>query len=106
MRHPVSIKDLLGKAVQRAGIDRQVAVAQVLEAADEAVRRLLPRGRAADARAAALRDGALIVACRHASAAQAVARGAPSLLDAVKRASPKADVRRVVTRLESDEETR
>lgn len=102
MRSPISIKDLLKPAVKRAGIEKEVSGAQVLEAANAAVALLLPPGHGQDARTVSLREGILTVACRHASAAFAVSRGANQVLDAVKRAAPRADVRRLVTRVESE----
>ncbi len=98
-RSPLPISALLGTAVKRAGIEREVTLAQIIEAANDAVAALLPPGRQADARAQSLRDGVLTVLCRHASAAQLVTRQAAAIVDAVKRAAPKADIRRVLVRV-------
>ena len=102
MRSPISIKDLLKPAVKRAGIEKEVTMAQLLEAGNEAVAKLLPPGHQLDARVISLREGVLMVACRHASASFAVSRGANHVLDAVKRAAPRADVRRLVARVEAE----
>lgn len=101
MRGPLSIKDLLGGAVKRAGITKEVSQAQLLEAANDEVTKMLPPGRHADARVISLREGVLTVICLHAPASQLISRGSNRLLDTVKRAAPQADVRRVVVRIES-----
>ncbi len=100
MKNAIPIGDLLGRAIKRAGIEREVTRAQILEAANEAVAKALPAGHAADAKAVSLKDGLLLVACRHASAAQAVFRASNDVLAALKRAAPRADVRRLLTRVE------
>ncbi len=100
MLTPILIKDLLNKAVRRAGIEKEVHIAQILEAADRAIAKLLPQGHAADAKALALREGVLTVTCRHSSATQIVYKGSSTILDAVKRLSPKVDIQRICTRIE------
>lgn len=100
MKNAIPIGELLGRAMKRAGIEREVTLAQLLEAANDAVAKVLPPGRSADARAVSLRDGLLLVACRHTAAVQAVSRAANEVLAALKRAAPRADIRRLVTRLE------
>lgn len=101
MRNPISIKDLLGGAVHRAGIEKEVSLAQLLEAANEVLATLLPADRAHDARALSLRDGVLTVACLHSSAAHIVSANMNMIMDAVKRAAPRAEIRRVLARLDS-----
>ncbi len=101
MKNAIPIGDLLGRAIKRAGIEREVTRAQLLEAANEAVAKALPAGHAADAKAVSLKDGLLLVACRHAAAASAVSRAGNEVLAALKRAAPRADVRRLLTRVES-----
>lgn len=100
MKHAIPIGDLLGRAMKRAGIEREVTLAQVLEAANTALAKALPVGYAMDAKAVSLKDGLLIVQCRHAAAAQTIYRASQAILGELKRAAPKTDVRRLLTRVE------
>lgn len=102
MYNPMSIKDLLGGSMKRAGIEREVSTAQLIQAAEEAVVKLLPTNRQTDARVVSWRDGVLTVSCANSAALHVVTRGQNSILDAAKRRAPKADVRRVVARVQAE----
>ncbi len=101
MKNAIPIGDLLGKAIKRAGIEREVTLAQVLEAANATLAKALPVGHAMDAKAVSLKDGLLVVQCRHASAAQTVYRASQAILAELKRAAPRTDIRRLLTRIDA-----
>lgn len=94
-----SLKDLLGDAVRRAQIGREVTAARIVEAANKAVKNLLPEGRKGDAWAASFRDGVVTISCLNAPATQAILQNATTIMDAIKREMPTASVVRVVPRL-------
>lgn len=101
MKNAIPIGDLLGRAMKRAGIEREVTRAQVLEAANGAITKALPVGHGADAKAVSLRDGVLVVSCRHAAAAQTVFRAGQAIVAELKRTAPRVDIRRLATQIES-----
>jgi hypothetical protein len=94
-----SIKGLLDGMLRRHHITAQVTTARVIETANETLARMLPAGRADDAVAVFVRDGAILVQCRNASAAQCVASRSNELLDAIKSKLPSARLEQVRTRI-------
>jgi hypothetical protein len=94
-----SLKDLLGDAVRRAQISREVTAAQIIEIATETVQKWLPEGRKTDAWAGSFRDGIVTVFCLNASAMQAVSLHAGDIADTIKRRLPTASITRIVPRL-------
>lgn len=94
-----SIKGLLDGMLRRHQITAQVTTARIIETTNDALASILPAGRHADAVAVSVRDGAILVHCRNASAAQFVADRAQDLLDAVKSRLPTARADRIRTRI-------
>lgn len=88
--------------MKRAGIEREVSTAQLIQAAQEAVFAILPANRQTDAQVISVRDGVLQVACLNSAALQVITRGSNAILDAAKRRAPKADLRRVSASIRSE----
>jgi hypothetical protein len=85
--------------LKRHQITAPVTTARVIEVANETIAWLLPEGRSADAAAVSLRDGAILVHCRSASAAQLIVSRERAVLDMVKKKLPTAKVDRIKTRV-------
>ena len=64
-----ALKNMLGGALARHGITRQVTAAMVVVRANEVLAEMLGKPLVDDVRALSFRDGRLSLACRHASAA-------------------------------------
>ncbi|HBU27559.1 TPA: hypothetical protein DEB00_00390 [Candidatus Uhrbacteria bacterium] len=84
--------DLLGGALQRAGIMQQVGAAIIVEAADQALEELFDQGILEYARCRAYRDNGLLTACRHAAVAQGIKLRKGDLIAAITRRVPRADI--------------
>jgi len=84
--------DLLGGALQRAGIMQPVGAAIIVEAADQSLEELFDTGILEYARCRAYRDKALLIACRHAAVAQEIKLRKTDLIAAITRRVPRADV--------------
>ncbi len=93
------LKSLLGNALQRNQISREVTVARILEVAQEAMIGLLPVGRAADATATGYRDGVVYVNCRHGAVAERLWEQEQTIIDAIKRTIPAANIQRIKTKV-------
>jgi len=91
------LKSLLGDAMSRNRISREVGIAQTLVAANETVAKLLPPGRTGDARAVSLREGVLTVGCLNAPASNFIAGKSAEILKAIVRRVPNANVLKIRT---------
>lgn len=84
--------DLLGGALQRAGIMQQVGAAIIVQAADQALEELFDEGILEYARCRSYVDRSLIIACKHAAVAQEIKLRKQDLIAALTRRVPRADV--------------
>jgi thiamine phosphate synthase YjbQ (UPF0047 family) len=94
-----SLKDLLPGAVQRANISREVTAAQIVLEANRFLDRSLSPARRKDVQAISYRDGILVLACLHASAAQAISQQEQLLMREIVSILPRADLRKMITRI-------
>lgn len=93
------IKSLLDGVLHRHQITAQVTTARIIEVANESLASMLPQGRALDAQAVSVRDGAVLVQCKNASAAEFTDARAGAVIDAVKARLPSARIDRIRTRI-------
>ena len=94
-----SIKDLLGDAVFRARIGKEVMLARTIESANAHLSTLLPAGHADDARAISLKEGVVTIACKNPSATHLISTKKYDILSAIKRDVPESTAARIHTRL-------
>jgi|SRR3989338_4763653 len=92
-----SLKNLLGDAVGRAKITREVTTARLFEVANAAIHALLPKERHSDAWAGTYKDGVLTIHCSQASAADHLRKHAQDISGAIKQSLPTAHLVRIVT---------
>ncbi len=95
----LNIKSLLGDALRRHHIAPQITTARVIEETNEAIGRMLPEGRAADAVAVFVREGTVMVRCTNAAAAALVSSREREILDGVKIRLPSATIDRIRTKI-------
>ena len=86
------IGSLLGGALQRAGIMRQVGAAVVVEAGNQALEELLGEGILQLAQCRSFLDERVRIACTHAAVAQEIQLQQQRLVDAITRRVPGAQV--------------
>lgn len=86
------LSDLLGGALQRAGIMRQVGAAIIVQAADQALEEVFDQGILEYVRCRSYRDQLVILACRHAAVAQEVVLRKQTLIEAITARVPQAAV--------------
>ena len=94
MRKPAEkrVSDLLGGALQRAGIMRQVGAAIVVQAADSALEEIFSEGILEYAQCRSYVDGEVIIACKHAAVAQEIILRKEDLVACITSRIPQADI--------------
>ena len=95
------LKSLLGDALNRNRIAKEVTTAQVIDAANLAIVNILPQGRLDDARAISLRDGTLTIGCKNAAAGAFISERSKPLQEAIIARVPTANILRIRTSLVS-----
>jgi predicted nucleic acid-binding Zn ribbon protein len=93
------LKSLLGNAIHRNQISREITAARILEVAQEAIIGLLPAGRAADATATGYRDGVVYVNCRHGAVAERLWEREQYIIDCIKKTIPSADIQHIKSKV-------
>ena len=93
------LKTLLGSALQRNQISREVTTARILDVAGETIAAMLPAGRATDATATGYRDGTVYVNCRHGAVAELIWTNESTIIDTIKRTLPSANIQRIKTKV-------
>ncbi len=93
------LKSLLGNALQRNQISREVTTARILDVAGEIIAALLPPGRSGDAVATGYRDGTVYVNCRHGAVVELLWENESDIIDTIKRTLPSANIQRIKTKV-------
>ena len=86
------IGSLLGGALDRAGIMRQVGAAVIVQATNQALEELFGEGILTYAQCRSYVERTLVIACTHAAVAQEIKLQKQDVLAAVTRRVPRADV--------------
>ncbi|MBI2476712.1 DUF721 domain-containing protein [Candidatus Uhrbacteria bacterium] len=86
---------LLSTAMSRAGIVRQVSSAQIVQAGNEALERLLGDGVLLHARCVSFVEGRLCVSCRNATLGEEIRMQQDAIITDVIRKAPRASIERV-----------
>ena len=95
-RNEHKLGDLLGGALQRAGILRQVGAAVIIEAADRALEELFGEGILEFIRCRSFQDKTLTMVANDASVVQEVRRREKEVVCAITQRVPKADIEDMV----------
>lgn len=91
--------DLLGGAVDRAGIRRNVNAAVIVEAGNHTLENLFGDGILIHARCISFTDGVLRLYCTHAALAEEIQRRSKEMILQVTERVPRADIREVSLRV-------
>ncbi len=94
-------KSLLGDALSRHQMSRQVTTAQLLETATITLAEILPPGRASDARAVSFAHGTLNIVAANSPAGKFLSDRANQIRERIIARVPAADVREVKVRIGS-----
>lgn len=89
------ISDLLGSAMNRAGIMREVRSAVIVQAGNDALVSMFDDGILQFAQSRSYDDGRLSIACVHAALAQEINLQNKALIDLITQSVPGADVREI-----------
>lgn len=95
----ISLKDLLGNAVQRAGIKRQITAADIITTANKFLDQECASFQRKDVRAGFYKNNVLMINCLNGPSSRFIRSKKESLLLFMKRHVPESDVLEVKTKI-------
>ncbi|MFH1404864.1 MAG: hypothetical protein ABIH21_02080 [Patescibacteria group bacterium] len=94
-----TLKDLLKGAVSRANIGRQVTATQIVETANQTLKKIMPDGRDLDARALSYKNKKILIECRNSAASHFINSQSRDIIEMIKTRIPDCELEKINTRV-------